>query len=903
VAFGSSRLADLVLRYQSVGLPEALAGQRQLQVGARQTAVVTEGANKGMTASALRLSAAQERVQQLQRQGIVGGRRLALAQAAVLEAQNATTGATNRTSESLVREERALDRVTRGAIAGSGVFKTLGRSVAFSSGAFLGGLGLVFAVRSSIKAAEDHQAALVQLSAALKAAGIDESKYGTTIQDTLRKQRLLTGFTEDQTTRAFTLLARTTGSVEGGFRALGVAQNVALGANKGLEETSLKVARAYNGQTRGLVALGVHLDKGVKGWQALDIVQGKFAGSAAAAAQTAVVAQRRFGQAIHETEVTIGTALLPTLTKYLGKGADWLGQSKNQERVQKDVNSVVHTAGTVIHDLSRFISGANTVLQPFVKLVGGAGHALELAFGLAIGLKLKAFLATTRLLGTTAVTAAAEADAAINSIGNTALAQVPKLEAMGAAESTLAGRIGAYGVGGAVGGAGAGAALARGAGKLLPAGVAGAVGFLTLGQQGEQGDKPKLVYNPSTDTYRLVYSGLFKGLSRNVSSEEARQYDPKAWYQGRVIWASKHNREVKDATDSYTALFQGKTGKTTTAAAAALPRDQQIALDLSRAQNRNDTAGQLRALNEQVAFDAKYIAIQERLLKTDVAHRAEHAKILQRLYGDQETAQAQIDSINSKAASDARSKRSAAAAKERERARAYRAGITTTISRLETAVANARTPAGVRRSEDALIDFYQQEARDKELTAKERASFALRAAREAKRERDSVKKAAVNAREEAIKTAVLVAEIALEKAKKGTAAYATALAAEKKALLAEENFYAKLARATKDSRKKQQDLQKELAAARQLKALDKKAGVSGSGKSDIAAFLSEFRSIISKFSPNYFPGQPDSQSATHLYEIKHETRKQTEHLKVLTTQGRFPANSYARATAADGFGL
>lgn len=56
-------------------------------------------------------------------------------------------------SRALANSERELGRFTRGAVAGSGVMGHLGRSVAFASGMFLGGVGLIAVMRESVKGA------------------------------------------------------------------------------------------------------------------------------------------------------------------------------------------------------------------------------------------------------------------------------------------------------------------------------------------------------------------------------------------------------------------------------------------------------------------------------------------------------------------------------------------------------------------------------------------------------------------------------------------------------------------------------------------------------------------------------------------------------------------------------
>src|SRR6185369_8431023 len=50
---------------------------------------------------------------------------------------------------------REFGKSVRGAVAGSGVFRGLGRSLTYASGAFLGGYGLLFGLESAVGAAED----------------------------------------------------------------------------------------------------------------------------------------------------------------------------------------------------------------------------------------------------------------------------------------------------------------------------------------------------------------------------------------------------------------------------------------------------------------------------------------------------------------------------------------------------------------------------------------------------------------------------------------------------------------------------------------------------------------------------------------------------------------------------
>jgi hypothetical protein len=62
---------------------------------------------------------------------------------------------TRRASRGFRDSQKDLDRFSRGAIAGSGAFRSFGRSIAFASASFLGGVGFIAVVRQSISRASD----------------------------------------------------------------------------------------------------------------------------------------------------------------------------------------------------------------------------------------------------------------------------------------------------------------------------------------------------------------------------------------------------------------------------------------------------------------------------------------------------------------------------------------------------------------------------------------------------------------------------------------------------------------------------------------------------------------------------------------------------------------------------
>src|SRR5947207_6563943 len=99
-----------------------------------------------------------------------------------------------RANASAHRFERGMGKAGRGGLAASGAFKGLGRSVAFASTSFLGGVGIVAALKSSVGAAEQAQVAQGSLRTQLKASGISYKAHRAEIVKTINAQGELSGF-------------------------------------------------------------------------------------------------------------------------------------------------------------------------------------------------------------------------------------------------------------------------------------------------------------------------------------------------------------------------------------------------------------------------------------------------------------------------------------------------------------------------------------------------------------------------------------------------------------------------------------------------------------------------------------------------------------------------------------
>jgi hypothetical protein len=345
--------------------------------------------------------------------------------------------------EDVDRTEASLGRLSRGAIAGSGVFHGLGRAVAFASTSFLGGLGFVYALRKSIDASREAQVVRSQERATLTQLGLGYQQHAAYIEAVIQKQSKLTAFDDEQLIRTFTALVTRTGDVNEALRLNAVVADVARGRNIDLNTALTLVTRASIGQVGSLRRLGIDvkavtsaqdrlrqsgekvtfeqrkqakaLDEEATKRRVIALLQEKYGGRAAAFAKTDAGAQELFNKALADTEEAIGKGVLPALTKLLRQGTDYLDQLNKSGKLEKEVSQDAKLLGQAISGFAAVIRVAAHGFGLLSRATGGTKHAVELLTTAAIAWKLRGVIALVS--GLTAVEgAAAGAAGGVNSL-------------------------------------------------------------------------------------------------------------------------------------------------------------------------------------------------------------------------------------------------------------------------------------------------------------------------------------------------------------------------------------------------------------------------------------------------------------------------------------------------------
>ncbi len=537
-----------------------------------------------------------------------------------------TAAETNRMRGSSSGLEKDIGRASRGALAGSGVFRGLGRSIAFASGGFLAFASAGQFIRASIDAAKEAQVTQKQLGAQFRASGQDLNSYQGQIDKTANHLALLAGFENDQVKSAFITVFRATGDVNKSLRDTALAADIARAKHKDLAVAATLVAKVEAGNIGLLRRQGVQITKNATVEQALAQARSHFAGQAKAG----TTEQERFGAVLHNTEEIIGTGVLPILNKYLASGAQWLTQMNDSGKLQAHVS----------HDMKLFGSIVNDTVAAIREITDAAGGFMNVLKGLL------AFKVTSILAGWAAsFVATGTAATAASTEMAAAKTQVASLRALSLAPIIFTVEV---------------IGLEKVAAKV----------------KSLQQDYLKPESMNATDAQEAA---LVPGLAAKYKKFLAQGMTPAsarlALQNTSGLKGTPQEGEIIGAAINYAAggpdkkridalrVAEGR-GTNTKPPPAATPaeldrlsqiQNQVAAARLAVAQGQAGAKGQLvTALKAEIDFDKKYAAIQQRLYKQGGVNAKQHADAYQRLVADETSAFSEIDSLTKKDTSAAK---------------------------------------------------------------------------------------------------------------------------------------------------------------------------------------------------------------------------------------------------------
>jgi hypothetical protein len=273
--------------------------------------------------------------------------------------------------------------------------KSLAKSfgLAFSVGA------VVQFARVSIKAFNDQQKEIAQLKGALDS--LNQGFRFTEVDQFLDKMEDVTKVGGDKLVPAFSQLARVTEDVDKAQKLLGISLDISAGTGRDLTSVTAAISRAMSGNTAALGKLNVGLDKNLLAYgeldDILDILEGKFKGSAARAVDTFEGRMKTLTIESDRAKETIGAGLVDAITILGGtNGIDTAADSMKRlsdetanalrglALLVKQVGIETPEGGFGLANLATAIPVAGTYIAPLIDKLIKKGE-LEVAQRAALG--------------------------------------------------------------------------------------------------------------------------------------------------------------------------------------------------------------------------------------------------------------------------------------------------------------------------------------------------------------------------------------------------------------------------------------------------------------------------------------------------------------------------------------
>lgn len=257
---------------------------------------------------------------------------------------------------------------------------------------------LAAALGGATKAAMEDQAAQVKLASSLKNVTNASDAQIKAVEKQISVLSKAKGVADDELRPAFEALTRGTKSLETTTRDMSLVMDIAYGTQRPLVDVADALAKAYQGNFKGLQQLSPEMKNLIQDGASMDTImstlRGTFGGMSDQFANTAEGSMAKLKVAFNEAKESIGTAFLPVVEKVVPKLteiATWI--ENNSDMIVQLATLFAGVAGSVIaantamkayNGLTTLTAAANTVLSnSFMGAQIGKGGVAG-AIGIAI---------------------------------------------------------------------------------------------------------------------------------------------------------------------------------------------------------------------------------------------------------------------------------------------------------------------------------------------------------------------------------------------------------------------------------------------------------------------------------------------------------------------------------------
>lgn len=230
----------------------------------------------------------------------------------------------------------------------------------------------------------EEETADARLSSSLRNVGVSYADVTDGVHGYISSLEQLSGFGDTEIQNTFTKLINITGSASTAMGSLATVTDVAAGTGAGLEQVSMAVGKALDGETTALKRMGIRLQENMSPLQVLTALQEKFGGAAAKVAATVEGKWNQIKNSFQNVAETMGKALEPTtkaiedsvikIIGWLQKGADFFAQQP--EHIKKFVVALLAITAAIGPLLVAFATLGGAILTVGAAIAAGGGWAV-----------------------------------------------------------------------------------------------------------------------------------------------------------------------------------------------------------------------------------------------------------------------------------------------------------------------------------------------------------------------------------------------------------------------------------------------------------------------------------------------------------------------------------------------
>ena len=248
-----------------------------------------------------------------------------------------------------------------------------------------GAAALTYFLSKSVSAAIESEDSIARLSASLSNVGVNYDQVSDSLEKFISQMEQASGFSDEELRGAMTRLVQITGDYDKSLSLMTLTSDIAKGAHIDLSQSAKIVGMALEGNTRGLMALGIKMKEGATPTQILTELMNRFSGSAEKMGNTTQGAINRLRNSFDNAQEAIGGVLTPAVQTFANVLANLIQKFVDAPPWVHKLTTGILVAATAFLGIGGLIAIAVASWPFLVAVVTAASGAFMALAGFVIG--------------------------------------------------------------------------------------------------------------------------------------------------------------------------------------------------------------------------------------------------------------------------------------------------------------------------------------------------------------------------------------------------------------------------------------------------------------------------------------------------------------------------------------